>query len=450
MYAADVVTATSSGSERGAARSAAPASPGWVAELLDILESRRRILLVAALGLSLVGILAALILPQFVPPRPVVGAAIGLAAALLAVAVAVAVDSADLIVRGARHVRTAGGQVAAVLGADVTPSAAADLADRIDARAAAGGRHWVAVAPASRSFGSVSAWADALGIALSDAGRRVVVIDLAEGATPGPPGVCEIVDDELKLGQAVVFDPERMLARLGPGADHARALRVLTGLVPRLPSDIEILVLALPPLGEPGALAAAGMLDRVLVVAAVDETPRVDLIASLDAVDATDTAAEVVLVDRRSGGTPAGSAGAPSTAAAPSEDHGPDGGPSAPLRDPGAAPDPTPVAAAPTSPPAWEPAPARDTVAPRSVTRSDDDGPTPGHEPFRPAPDSPRDHLSEDGRWAVPPSHRTVTGASLEAPPPAAIVPDEPDEAVRVTAALQTLAQEVWSREADG
>ncbi|MBW3659849.1 MAG: hypothetical protein KY457_14510, partial [Actinobacteria bacterium] len=104
-----MVTSTSSGSERGAARSATPTSPGWLAELVDILEDRRRILLTAAIGLSLLGTLAAFVLPQFVPPRPLVGAAVGLAAALLAVAIAVAADSADLTVRGARHVRAAGG-----------------------------------------------------------------------------------------------------------------------------------------------------------------------------------------------------------------------------------------------------------------------------------------------------------------------------------------------------
>ncbi|MBW3620827.1 MAG: hypothetical protein KY461_11320, partial [Actinobacteria bacterium] len=97
--------------------------------------------------------------------------------------------------------------------------------------------------------------------------------------------------------------------------------------------------------------------------------------------------------------------------------------------DPMPRPDPEPMPV-----PDPDPVPAPD---PDPIPRADD--------PFR-RPE-PRDHIGEDGRWALPASHRTVTGANLEAPPSATIVPDGPDDDVRVTAALQTLAQEVWSRD---
>ncbi len=423
-----------------------PLSPGWLAELLEVLEERRQVLLVAAAGLSVLGVLAALVAPGFVPPRPLVGAAVGLAAALLAVAITVAVDSADPTVTGPRHVRAAGGQVAAVLDATPSADAVAALAARIDARAGAGGRHWIALAPADRSIHTVSAWADVLGVALAARERRVVVIDLADGPRPGVPGVVEVVGDELKLGQAVDFDRELMLARLGPGADDVRALELLTGLVPRLPSDIEILVVALPPLARPGALAAAGTLDRILVFADAGATSRVDLIASLDAIDATDTASEVVLL-------------------APASEDLPDLAPEPPSEP---APDPEP-----------ELRPEPDTTGPvlvevpvvvaEPVARDDSDRAEAtialhvatalrtgvrDEDPDVTVPDADSgpagDPLTEVGRWAAPPRHETLTGANLHPPRPLGDESDEDDEAVRMAAALQTLAQEVWSRDTQG
>jgi outer membrane biosynthesis protein TonB len=316
-----------------------------------------------------------------------------------------------------------------------------------------------------------------LGVALSQRRRRVVVIDLADGPTPGRPGVVEVVHDELQLGEAVDFDRELLLARLGAGADDVAALEMLTGLVPRLPSDIELLVVALPPLGQPGALAAAGSLDRVLVLAESGRTPRVDLIASLDAIDATATASAVVLIDPSAGpvdddpaAPPAAELTAPPVAEPVTE---PVVEPAAPpiapqVAQPAVEPAAEPIAE-PVAPPAAEPIaepvapPAADPAVPVVEANTQpiprvDAAQADADADAEPAPDADLDGdvqagelddgsfdpLSEPGRWATPPGHATVTGAALDAP---SVSDEDSAETLRVAAALQTLAQEVWTRD---
>ncbi|MFP4312477.1 MAG: hypothetical protein ACLFS9_10935, partial [Nitriliruptoraceae bacterium] len=81
------------------------------------------------------------------------------------------------------------------------------------------------------------------------------------------------------------------------GRDHAAALAALTELPARLPRDLDILLVALPTATSRAVVAAATALDHVLVVAERDRTSRVDLIASLEALSAAGTQAQVVLLD---------------------------------------------------------------------------------------------------------------------------------------------------------
>ncbi|MDX1620376.1 MAG: hypothetical protein R3320_05260 [Nitriliruptorales bacterium] len=268
----------------------------WFGEVLDVLEHRRRLVVATALGVSVVGLLAAYFLPDIVPPNPLVGAAVGLAAALLATAAALGVDSVDLTVRGGRHVRAAGAEVVGVLAGRPDPDATAALAERVVQTR--DGPIRLAFAPVSRAITSVPRWTDALAVELSRRDQRVVVLDLASGPDlSGHPGVLEVVRDGLRLGEAVRFDPELLLARLGPGADDEAALAAWPRLAGNIPADVDVLLVALPSVTQPGVIAAIGAADESWLFASVDRTARVDLIAGLDAADRTGTPTEVVLLD---------------------------------------------------------------------------------------------------------------------------------------------------------
>ncbi|MDQ4130103.1 MAG: hypothetical protein M3133_03795, partial [Actinomycetota bacterium] len=96
----------------GAARRPNP----WAVELLDVMALRRWVLAGVAVGVGVAGTVAAALLPEVLPPRPVAGAAVGVAGYLLGLAAALGVDAADPVVRGRRHVETTG----AVVGASIT------------------------------------------------------------------------------------------------------------------------------------------------------------------------------------------------------------------------------------------------------------------------------------------------------------------------------------------
>lgn len=290
--------------------------PGWLAEALDVLVARRRVVVATAVGILLVGAIVALVAPSILPPSAVVGAAVGIAAALLATALALAMDASDLVVRGARHVRAAGGSVDVVVGRqhdDVGPLLAAV------SRHASGGRIRIALSAASRTAGVPGVRAAALAEAIARTGRKVLLTDLSRGGTPAA-GLSDVISGGRSLAEVVRFEHELYLARLAVGSDPDAAIGGFAGWVRGLPSDLEVLVAALPPLAENGVLAAAGAMDVTLVLVEVDRTERVDLIASLDAVDASGLTSELVLVDPSRAVGPA-AAKAPATAPpAPDED----------------------------------------------------------------------------------------------------------------------------------
>jgi hypothetical protein len=446
-------------------------TPGWLAEVLEVLVLRRSVLVATALGLSLLGVLTAMVVPQFLPPRPLVGAAVGLAAVLLAVAAALGIDSVDLTVRGPRHVRASGGRLGAEVAGPPDVRAVAGLAAGV-ARRAAEGRGRVGLVAAAEDGPDPLAWADALARALSARGLRVLLVDLMAERSAGP-GVAEVAAGEARIAQAVGFDHELLLATLGPGGDRHAALAGLPVVVDRLPSDIEVLLVALPHLSEPGALGAAGSLDRLAVLVEEDHTARVDLIAALDAIDETEAGSDVVLL-REAPPTPLDDA-TPSPAVA---------------ADPARLEDPTgPIPAVPVSaeePAVWSAEVVDPSVEAPSVetpsaeaTPLDEGTPTPGADgdaaesPEPPAEDRPGDletqvgpagaedepaaavpdaataeedePLAERDRWARPARHDEVIGSHLAAGP----FPehdDLPEDPVRLAAALQTLAAEVWWR----
>lgn len=276
--------------------------PPWLAEALDVLSARRRLVVATAIGLVLLGGIVALLLPSVLPAQAIVGAAVGLASALLATALALALDASDLVVRGTRHVHAAGGTVDVRVGRqhdDVGPLLAAV------ARHAPDGQVRVALSPASRTAGVPGARAAALAEALARTGRKVLLTDLTRGGTPAA-GLSDVIAGSRSLAEVVRFEQELYLARLAVGSDPDTAIGGFAAWAESLPSDLEVLVAALPPLADRGVLGAAGAMDLTLVLVEVDRTERVDLIASLDAVDASHLTSELVLVDpHRTVGEPA-------------------------------------------------------------------------------------------------------------------------------------------------
>jgi hypothetical protein len=270
--------------------------PLWLVEGLDIVESRRRVVLGVAGLIIVVGLLVALLAPNVLPPTPLVGAAVALAALLIGVAAAIVVDSSDLRVRGPRHVVAAGGELVAVLPVAVDQEAADDLAAVVLEAREPDRSMLLGLAASSLDIAATLRWTDALGVALARRGVSVLRVDLASGRSD-TPGLAEVAAGERRLTEVVDYETGVLLARLGAGGDHREALSALVDLPAKLPRDLEVLLVALPIAASRGVVQAARGLDHVLVVAERGDTSRVDLIAGLDALRAADLQAQVILLD---------------------------------------------------------------------------------------------------------------------------------------------------------
>ncbi|MFA9446132.1 hypothetical protein [Egicoccus sp. AB-alg6-2] len=272
-------------------------TPLWLLEGLDIVQRRARVLRAVVAGICVVGLLLALVAPGIVPPTWLVGAAVALAALLLGLAVAIAVDTADLTLRGPRHVRAAGGELVAVLPTEATPDDAEKLATAVlDAREG-GGKLILGIAAAGRDGRRAATLTDTLAIALARQGVSVLRLDLASGRQDRP-GLVEVLRGQHRLTSAVDFEPGGLnLARLGPGRDLNAALEGLPALPSRLPRDLDVLLVALPTAASRPSMQAASALNHALVLGERDVTSRVDLIAGLDALEAVGIGAQVVLLD---------------------------------------------------------------------------------------------------------------------------------------------------------
>lgn len=234
----------------------------------------------------------AVLLPEVLPPRPLAGAAVGMAGYLLGLAAAIAVDAADPSIRGRRHVEATGAVIAATM-TGFTPNA--ELIAWVERVTREGkGLRLGVTATGSDAPGSGQV-ADELGVALARRGWHVLVTNL-EKTNEEWPGASEVCGGEVKLSEVVEFHPSLHLARLGPGRDRARALSEFTMLASSLPTDVDVLVVALPGLGSLGTLPALAAVDRALLLAAADVTSRVELLAALESVDEIRMPTDVVLV----------------------------------------------------------------------------------------------------------------------------------------------------------
>ena len=160
-----------------------PLPPLWFVELLDVLGRRGGVAVAVAALLAAFGLIWSLAAPALVPPRPLVGALVGVTALAVGLALALALDALDVRVRGPRHVRSSGGELVALLPEVATPREARDLADAVRAVHAPGTTLHLGLAPVAEDLTSAAAWTRALAEALADSGASVLLIDLAAGST---------------------------------------------------------------------------------------------------------------------------------------------------------------------------------------------------------------------------------------------------------------------------
>ncbi|MEX0869652.1 MAG: hypothetical protein WD011_08260, partial [Nitriliruptoraceae bacterium] len=205
-------------------------------------------------------------------------------------------DSLDSVIRGPRHVRAAAGELVAVLPRDAAADAGRDLADAILDTRVDDAVIKVGLSAVSTGAFAVGPWVDALGVSLAGRGASVLVLDLASG-TLERDGAAEVAAGRRRFSDVAEIDRDLRLARLGPGRDPERALWGLPKLVSRLPADLDVLVVALPPAASRLAIEAMTVLDHALLVAERDRTTRVELLTALTAVARVREPAQVVLLD---------------------------------------------------------------------------------------------------------------------------------------------------------
>ena len=273
-----------------------PRVPQWLYEGVDLVQQRRRALLITFGLVVVVAAVVTFVAPDVLPPTPLVGAAVGLAGLLLAMAVLIALDTASIKVRGPRHIRAAGGELVAVLPSEPVPAGADDLARAIQDARPGGRTLLLGMAAATGDGKRVGRWASVVARSLAEQGTSVLSLDLtAEGGDRS--GFLDVVRHGYKLGEVVDLDPEVRLATLGPGRDATEALRAFNEAGRWIPRDLEVLLVALPKAASRAVVRASLALDQLLIVAERDRTSRVELIAGLDATEAVGTHAQVILLD---------------------------------------------------------------------------------------------------------------------------------------------------------
>jgi len=276
-----------------------PLPPLWSVELLDVLGRRGGFTVAFAAVISALTLILAIAVPTVVPPQGLVGLLVAITALAVGLALALALDALDVRVRGPRHVRSSGGELVALLPEVATAHAARDLADAVRAVHAPGSTLHLGIAPVGEDLTSSVAWTRALAEALAESGSSVLLLDIADGATDRA-GILEVVRDRQALSQVVTYAEGRSLAVVGPGADRLQALQALITLPTLLPTDVDVMLVALPQIVTRSAVNASRVLDQVLFVAEANLTSRVELMASLDALRVAGCGPQVVLVD---GGT---------------------------------------------------------------------------------------------------------------------------------------------------
>lgn len=262
-----------------------------VQELAELLLLRRRPAIVAVVGVLLLGVLLAVLVPGLVPASALTGVVVGLLALVAAFAAMLAVDAADPIVRGPRHVRVTGRTVVGRVDASPTPAQVAPVVDGIVAALSATRRLRMTVVGVEQDTSEVARLV-AEGVAA--AGRTVLLVDLSAGADS--PGVTDVAAGTHRLGDVVRLEPGLQLAVTGAGtASGVPAAAARLAATP--PSDLDLLLTVLPRDERPGSGLLAGT-DRVLALVPLGVLERDEVSRQLALLEqARSTRAAVVVVD---------------------------------------------------------------------------------------------------------------------------------------------------------
>jgi hypothetical protein len=394
-----------------------------VDEFAELLLLRRRPALAAIVVVVLLGLAVSAVAPGVVSPGPVAGLLVGLLALLVAAVAMVATDAVDPVVRGPRHLRVTGRTVVARAG---DPPSAEDLQPAVDGVVAALElvRHLrVVVVGIEHDPGPVAAL---LARGVAAAGRSALLVDLTDDRAA--PGISDITEG-VALADVVTIQPGVRLARIGAGADPVAAATAAALLAATPPSDLDLLVTAVPGNGRP----AADLLihtERVLAVVPLGRHQRDDVDRRLAQVEGSRSArASVVVVD---------------------VDAAPTDAPPAPQPEP-APPVPEPVDIEPVD------------VAPEPVDIEPDDVEPVDVEPDGPESDDievviddePEPDNEPDTEPETEPSGSpadvVVAGPDDTTEFPSPLVPEDPSRAaLRTTAALEVLADDDTSDDTSG
>ena len=262
-----------------------------VQELAELLLLRRRPAIVAVVGVLLLGVLLAVLAPGLVPASALTGVVVGLLALVAAFAAMLAVDAADPIVRGPRHVRVTGRTVVGRVDATPTPAQVAPVVDGIVAALSATRRLRMTVVGVEQDTSEV---ARLVAEGVAGAGRTVLLVDLATGSDS--PGVTDVAAGTHRLGDVVRLEPGLQLAVTGSGtASGVPAAAARLAATP--PSDLDLLLTVLPRDERPGSGLLAGT-DRVLALVPLGVLERDEVSRQLALLEqARSTRAAVVVVD---------------------------------------------------------------------------------------------------------------------------------------------------------
>jgi len=272
--------------------------PTWAIELIDVLDRRGAFALWVGAVLATVTLLVATISPTLVAPQALIGVVVGITALAVGVALALALDTLDVRIRGPRHVRSSGGELVALLPTDPTVGDSDDLAAAVLEVRTVGVPLHLGLAPVAGDVTATIEWTRALGEAIARTGVSVLLVDLTSGASE-QAGILEVVRDRVPLADVVTYASDLPFAEARAGRDHLKALQSFVSLPVVLPADVELLLVALPPIVNRSTVNAARILDQVLLVAEANLSSRVELMASLDALRVAGCSPQVVLVDGR-------------------------------------------------------------------------------------------------------------------------------------------------------
>lgn len=393
-----------------------------VPEIAELLHLQRPAAAVAAAAVVLLALLVTLVAPGVLPANVVTGLGVGVLALVAAVATAVVLDGRDPVLRGPRHLRRDGHTVLArMAGPDPVQHGGPVLA-AIERRLQ-GRDHLGVVLTGTGS--DPSELAVTLGRAAAADGHTALVIDLR---APGAPGVADVGEGRVRLGEAARLADDRPYAWIGAGVDREAAARAAAGVARRPPRDLKLLLVVAPDAAThvPEVLQAC---DGTVLLVAADTQQRAMVSARLEALQRAGGRAEAVVVG--------GLRVVPDASDALETGSGLDDrmptAPPAPAAP--AVPQPAPASAAPEpdeeADPTVPPSPAPPPIVPEPPA-PDEPGPT---TPPEPEPDAPPVQVPDpeavapettDDLAAAPP---TVDAPHDAETPPSPPVADDPTDA---------------------